>query len=299
VKILVTGGSGYLGSAVVAALRSRGHEVVTIGRHSGVDSAVCDLTDPEAVSSAVRAVGPCDAVVHLAARAHDFRGLTLDDFLLANTATTQNLLEALRLEGQTARVRFVHASSVAVYELLDPARRLTADQSPYAASKLQAEQLLYAELFESLSVLRFAPIYDPTHLQDVAKRVFLPGTRLKLRLCPPPVHSLCSLDRAVQAIVTAVETVTPERRLVNVADDVPISQQELLGWFPGRSLPLPTAVLRVLAGGVGLCGTKGRKVSRLIEKFVSSSTYPEPDWSATLTRPDVSGRRQNADGKSS
>jgi len=294
VKILVTGGSGYLGSAVVPMLRCRGHEVVTIGRHSGVDTAVCDLTDAAAVSSVVRTVGPCDAVLHLAARAHDFRGLTLDDLLLANTATTRNLVDALRAVGQTTVVRFVHASTVAVYDLLDPAWRLTADQSPYAVSKLQAEQLLQAEPLRSLCVLRFAPIYDPAHLQDVAKRVFLPCTRLKLRLCPPPVHSLCSLDRAVQAIVTAVETATPERRLANVADAVPISQQELLGWFPGRSLPVPTAVVRVLAGGVGLCGTKGRKVSRLIEKFVSSSTYPEPDWSATLARPDVSGRRQKS-----
>ena len=289
-KILVTGGAGYLGSAAVAAIKSRGHDVVTIGRHAGVDTAVCDLTDAAAVHSAVRAVGTYDAVVHLAARAHDFRGLTLDDFLLANTTTTRNLLNALRAVGQTATVRFVHASTVAVYELLDPAWRLTAEQSPYAASKLQAEQLVYAEPFQSLHVLRFAPIYDPTHLQDVAKRVFLPGTRLKLRLCPPPVHSLCSLDRAVQAIVTAVETAPPERRLANVADDVPMSQRELLAWFSGRSLPVPTAVLQVLARGVGLCGAKGRKVSRLIEKFVSSSTYPEPEWSATLAWPGVSGR---------
>ena len=294
-KILVTGGSGYLGSAAVVALKSRGHEVVTIGRHSGVDTAVCDLTDAVAVSSAVRAVGSCDAVVHLAARAHDFRGLTLDDFLLANTATTRNLVDALRLEGQTATVRFVHASSVAVYELLDPARRLTAEQSPYAASKLLAEQVLHAEPLRSLCVLRFAPSYDPTHLQDVAKRVFLPGTRLKLRLCPPPVHSLCSLDRAAQAIVTAVETVTPERRLANVADHVPISQRELLGWFSGRSVPVPTAVLQVLAGGVGLCGGKGRKVSRLIEKFVSSSTYPEPEWQSTLAWPVVIAEASTAD----
>ena len=293
-KILVTGGSGYLGAAAVAALQARGHKIVTIGRHPGTGSIVCDLTNRDAVQDAVRAVDDIDTVVHLAARAHDFRGVTLDDLLLANTTTTDNLVAALRAAGRTATVRFVYASSVAVYELLQATRRLTAEQAPYAASKLQAEQLLHSEPFQSLSVLRFAPIYDPNNLHDVAKRVYLPGTRLKLRLCPPPVHSLCTLERAVQTIVDAVETVTPERRLVNVADDVPISQQELLGWFPGRSLPVPTAVLRVLAGGVGLCGAKGRKVSRLIEKFVSSSTYPEPDWSATLARPDVSGRRQNS-----
>jgi nucleoside-diphosphate-sugar epimerase len=279
VRILVTGGSGYLGSATVAALRARGHEVVTIGRHPGTDAAVCDLTDQEAVREAVRRVGDCDVVVHLAARAHDFRGASLDDLLLANTTTTRNLIAALRSEGRTAAVRFVHASSVAVYELLDAARGLTAEQAPYAASKLQAEQLLHAEPFQSLSVLRFAPIYDRPHLQDVAKRVFLPGTRLKVGIYPPPMHSLCALERAVQAIVDAVEcSPTAGREIANVTDPLPISQRELASWFPGRSLAVPAALFQVTAAGVGLCGMPGRKISRLIRKFASSTAYPKADW---------------------
>ena len=55
-KILVTGGSGYLGAAAVAALQVRGHKIVTIGRHPGTDSIVCDLNDRDAVYDAVRAV---------------------------------------------------------------------------------------------------------------------------------------------------------------------------------------------------------------------------------------------------
>ena len=251
---------------------------MTIGRHSGIDAAVCDLADRDAVRDAVRAVGDCDVVVHLAARAHDFRGLSLEDLLLANTTTTRNLIAALRAEGRTTAVRFVHASSVAVYELLDTARGLTAEQSPYAASKLQAEQLLQAEPFQSLSVLRFAPIYDRAHLQDVAKRVFLPGTRLKIGLYPPPLHSLCTLDRAVQAIVTAVESSpTTSGSISNVFDAQPISQRELGSWFPGPALPVPASLLRALVRGVGLCGVKGRKMSQLIHKFACSSRFPEPD----------------------
>jgi nucleoside-diphosphate-sugar epimerase len=275
VRILVTGGSGYLGSAAVPALRARGHEVVTIGRHPGVDAA-CDLTDGDAVHKAVRAVGNCDAVVHLAARAHDFRGLTLDDLLLANTTTTRNLAAALRAEGRTAAVRFVHASSVAVYDLLNARRPLTAEQAPYAASKLQAEQLLHAEPFHSLHLLRFAPIYDPAHLQDVKKRVFFPGTRVKLRLYPPPMHSLCSLDRAVQSLVDAVEK-TPSHGsfVVNATDPQPISQRELVGWFPGLAVPVPTAVLRAFARGLSLCGQPGRAASRLTSKFTTDTTYPQ------------------------
>jgi hypothetical protein len=165
---------------------------------------------------------------------------------------------------------------VAVYEMLDTEWGLTAAQAPYAASKLQAEQLLHVEPFRSLCMLRFAPIYDRTHLQDVAKRVFLPGTRLKLRLCPPPVHSLCSLDRAVGAILDAVETPPAAGCSVsNVTDQEPISQHDLVSWFPGTALPVPTSALKTVAGGLRLCGKPGRTVARLIQKFASEITYPD------------------------
>ena len=273
-RIVITGGSGYLGSAAVPVLRARGHEVVTIGRHPGIDAAVCDLTDGEAVCRAVRAVGDCDAVVHLAARAHEFRGLKLDDLLLANTITTRNLIDALRAEGRTSAVRFVHASSVAVYELLDQTLGLTAEQVPYAASKLQAEQLLQAEPFQSLFVLRFAPIYDHAHLQDVAKRVFLPGTRLKLRLYPPPMHGLCAIDRAVDAIVDAVDAVPASSvHIGDIADSRPTSQHELASLFPGVAIPVPTVVLTSFASGIGLCGRRGRAAASFVRKFALSTTY--------------------------
>ena len=247
---------------------------MTIGRRPGMDAAVCDLSDEEAVHKAVRAVGDVDAVVHLAARAHDFRGLSLDDLLLANTTTTHNLVTALRAEGRIATVRFVHASSVAVYELLDQTLGLTAEQVPYAASKLQAEQLLHTEPFRSLCVLRFAPIYDRTHLQDVAKRVFLPGTKLKLRLYPPPMHSLCAIDRAVQAIVDAVETVAATgAHLGNIADRRSTSQHELASWFPGVAIAVPTAALTSLASILRLCGRRGHKAARFVQRFAVSTLY--------------------------
>lgn len=273
-RILLTGGAGYLGSVTVPALRAAGHEVLTLGRHPGVDHAVCDLRDGDAVRKAVHAVGEIDAVVHLAARAHDFRGLKLADMMLANVATTRNLLDALRAEERTTTVRFVHASSVAVYDVLEAERWVAASESPYAASKLEAEHAVVAEPFRSIRVLRFAPIFDPGHLQDVAKRVFLPGARLKLRLYPPPMHSLCSLERAVQALVDAVGKPSSQATsVVNVADPKPFSQHELVGWFPGPALPVPAGPLRATAVFCGLYGASGRAISRFINKFISSSVW--------------------------
>ena len=282
-RIVVTGGSGYLGSGVVPALRARGHEVLTIGRHPQSDAAVCDLTDEAAVRDAVRAVGDVDSVVHLAARAHHFRGLTRADLLRANTVTTRHLIAALRAEGRTQAVRFVHASSASVYELLAGNRAVTPDRAPYAASKLEAEKLLHAEPLCSLRVLRFAPIYDGDHMEDVARRVFVPGTRLKLRLCPPPMHSLCGKERAIAAIVAAVETPSSGAfELTNVADAEPWSQRDLVGWFPGAAIPVPTALVRVAARGLAVCGGPGLRVSRLIDKFARASVCPEAEWRAVL-----------------
>jgi nucleoside-diphosphate-sugar epimerase len=270
-RVLLTGSSGFLGSAAVVALRARGHEVATIGRRAGVDTAVCDLADPPAVRAAVRRLaeaGPCDAVVHLAARAHGFRGLSLEDLRRANVVTTRALLDALSAAGLTPRVRFVLASSVAVYDLLDAA---DADPraAPYAASKLEAEEIVRAEPFPAVRMLRFAPIYDREHLVDVAKRVYLPGTRLKVRLIPPPSHSLCLLDRAVAALVEAVESPSLSGLSVaDIADVAPTCQHELVSWFPGPAMPVPTWVFRAAACGLSRCGETGRRVAVMIRKFI-------------------------------
>jgi nucleoside-diphosphate-sugar epimerase len=270
-RLLLTGGSGLLGSAAVRALRARGHEVMTIGRRPGIDAAVCDLTDPVAVRAAVVTLaeaGPCDAVVHLAARAHGFRGLSLEDLRRANVATTRSLLDALSAAGLTRHVRFVFASSVAVYDLLDDT---AADprSAPYAASKLEAEEMVRAEPFRGASVLRFAPIYAADHLVDVAKRVYLPGTPLKVRLYPPPDHSLCALDRAVAALVDAVESPSESAACVaDVADLRPTGQHELASWFPGPAVPLPTGIFQAAAFGLSHCGKTGRRAAVMIRKFI-------------------------------
>ena len=131
---------------------------------------------------------------------------------------------------------------------------------------------MLAAPFRSICVLRFAPVFDAGHLRDVAKRVYLPGTPVKLRLYPPPMHSLCSLERAVMAVVDAAEgQLSGGASIVNVADLQSFSQHELVGWFPGPALPVPVPPLRWLGSLSGLCGTTGRSLARLIDKFISST----------------------------
>ncbi|MEA2428844.1 MAG: UDP-glucose 4-epimerase, partial [Thermoleophilaceae bacterium] len=72
-KVLVTGGSGFIGSHVVDVLLGRGHEVVNFDRvrsphheRGSLPTAIGDATDTAALAAAMKG---CDAVVHLAAMA--------------------------------------------------------------------------------------------------------------------------------------------------------------------------------------------------------------------------------------
>jgi UDP-glucose 4-epimerase len=137
-RVLVTGGQGYLGNAVCAALRAAGHQVAVLSRRAGVD-----VRDRSGVADFVKAAGP-DAVCHLAAltRARDSFADPLTYFDV-NVGGTLNLLLAL-----DRPVPFVLASSSIVYGGRHSgalSEDLPANpESPYAAAKLAAEQIVAA-----------------------------------------------------------------------------------------------------------------------------------------------------------
>ncbi|MEY4133841.1 MAG: hypothetical protein RL386_191 [Bacteroidota bacterium] len=135
--ILLTGSSGFLGRFLQPALEAEGN-VHTLGRGPACDIP-CDL------SQAVPILPAADAVVHAAGRAHSIPGNAAEAaaFFAVNTEGTRRLLEAL--EESTVR-KFVFISSVSVYGL-DWGEDIDEDtpllgESPYAQSKIQAEQLV-------------------------------------------------------------------------------------------------------------------------------------------------------------
>jgi UDP-glucose 4-epimerase len=153
-RVLVTGGAGYIGSVMVERLLDVGHDVTVIDSfHRGHRGAVprdlevipCDLRDAIATR---KVVSNCraDAVVHMAA-------LTLvgesfekpEEYYLANVIGSFNLLMAMRHAGIN---RMVFSSTAAVYGAPDqlPVQEtsLTRPINPYGQSKLLVEQMLEA-----------------------------------------------------------------------------------------------------------------------------------------------------------
>ncbi|MEH6649457.1 MAG: dTDP-glucose 4,6-dehydratase [Motiliproteus sp.] len=171
-RILVTGGAGFIGSALSRYLLSETmHQVLVLDvlTYAGnLESLIevsnnpryqflqCDICDRNALAQAFEKFNP-DAVMHLAAESHVDRSIDgAENFIQTNIVGTFTLLEVVRdfwnSLDQTARnaFRFHHVSTDEVYgDLTDPAELFTeqtayAPSSPYSASKASSDHLVRA-----------------------------------------------------------------------------------------------------------------------------------------------------------
>ena len=172
-RVLVTGGSGFIGSHVVDKLRARGHEPVIydlrpspwhLDPEHRVDTVLGSITDREALE---RALHSCDAVAHLAAVA-DVNDVHAEpeDAERVNARGTVAVLEAARRAGVK---RIVYASTIWVYsdcepEHVDETTLLPPPSHLYTSTKLAGE--LYCKAYQELygidyTILRFGIPYGP------------------------------------------------------------------------------------------------------------------------------------------
>jgi dTDP-glucose 4,6-dehydratase len=167
-RILVTGGAGFIGSAVVRAAVRAGHQVVNldaltyaanlanVAPVSNSDRYAFERADirDRAGLDRIFALHRPDAVMHLAAESHVDRSIDgPGDFIATNLTGTFNLLEAARgywtAQGRPEGFRFHHISTDEVYGSLGPEGLFTEDtpyapNSPYSASKAGSDHLVRA-----------------------------------------------------------------------------------------------------------------------------------------------------------
>lgn len=251
-KVLVTGASGMLGSAVASLLVRNGHAVRTFQRRpSGVPGAVDvsgQLTDHTAVAQAATGV---EAVIHLAAKV-SFTG-DVDEFHRVNVLGTEDLLKTARAAGAE---RFVHVSSPSVAHAgrsLFGAGAEPADpdhaRGSYARTKAQAEILALSANHERMSVAVIRPhiVWGPGDTQLVERVLTRARTgRLPLLSGGTALVDTTYVDNAASAIAAALERIERVRGLpLVVSNGEPRPIGELLGSIcsaggvpePRRSVP--------------------------------------------------------------
>ena len=290
-RIAVTGARGFVGRALVARLRQGGVECVTIShgqplsrREGAMLYVETDYGDAPALA---KHLSGCDAVIHLAARAHQV-GESLDAdmkqrYREANVAPVLTIAEAARLAGVP---RVVLVSSIGVNGNATYGRPFTeiskpAPTEPYAASKLEAEGELARALASGATdwvVLRPPLVYGPgcpgnlKRLIDLAARApLLPFGGLHAP------RTMIALDNLLDALLVATRHPAVSRRAFVVADARDVDVAEILGAFldglgrgSWRLLAVPAPLLGVLASAVGK-GAAWRKLSGALQ--VDASTF--------------------------
>ena len=219
-RILVTGGGGFLGQALCRGLVERGHQVLSFSRGHypalaalGVGQIQGDLADANAVSHAVAGV---DAVFHNAAKAGAWG--SYDSYFQANVVGTRNVIAACQQHGVG---RLVYTSTPSVtHRATHPVEGLGADevpygedfQAPYAATKTIAEQEVLAANSPAPATVALRPrlIWGPGDAQLVP-RLADRARQGRLRIVGDGQNKVDTtyIDNAAQAHFDAFEHLAP------------------------------------------------------------------------------------------
>ena len=272
--VLLTGASGFVGKAVLAAGKQRGLQIRSVYRSIGSAQGQLDTVHVSALDGAAdwtKALQGVDVVIHVAARAHVMREELLDPLAEYRRINVEGTLN-LALQAATAGVRrFVFISSVKVNgEATAPGRPFTADDTPapedaYGLSKAEAEaQLKQVALDTGMEVttIRSPLIYGPGVKGNFASLVnwVRRGLPLPLGAVTDNRRSLVGLDNLVDLILVCTTHPQAAHQTFLISDGEDLSTTDLLGRI-GKALGQPVRLLWVPTGGIAfIAGLVGKKL---------------------------------------
>lgn len=297
-KIMLTGASGFVGSALMAALASAASiHVVTAVRKGGAgpDCVAVGNIDGNTVFS--EALAEVDVVIHAAARAHIMRDEVDDPLAEYRKVNVDGTLNLARQAVAAGVRRFVFLSSIKVNgEATAQGSPFQADDVPvpedaYGVSKLEAEQGLMRVMAETgMEVVIIRP---PLVYGSGVKGNFASMIKLIDRGVPLPLgaihnkRSLVGIDNLVDLIIRCIDHPTAANQVFLVGDGEDVSTTQLLRDVAkamgkaARLIPVPAGMLQF---GAILLGKKVMAQRLLSSLQVDiSKTCELLDWKPPYT----------------
>ena len=308
--ILVTGGSGFLGSHIIEQLSQAGRPVRALVRRSSDTKFLRTLSNVELFDGAIedrqsleRAVAGVEAVVHSAGLV---KARSLDEFMKVNARGTELLLDAC-LPLKATLKRFVLVSSTTVGGPSDAhGNPVPLDAPPrpvtdYARSKLAAEKSTLAKKDElRVTIIRPPAIYGPRDREILAFFKSIKFGVLPLLGSPQSKLSMTYGPDCARACIRAIDANVPSGSIFAVDDGAVHTMAELIheaesavGKRAFLRIPLPR---RVVEGAALLSEAYGRATNRavmltrdkcneLFDQWVcdSSKTQRELGWTPSVT----------------
>lgn len=264
--VMVTGGGGFLGRALVRRLLDRGLQVRSLARGDypelrawGVETFAGSIDDRALVR---RALGGCEVVFHVAAKVGT--SMKREGFVRTNIDGTQAILDACRDEGVP---KLVYTSTPSVVhgggDLEGVDERLPYPShfgAHYAATKAEAERRVLAADSPTLSTVALRPhlVWGPGDTNLLPRLVArAKAGRLRLVGRTPKRIDTTYIDNAVDAHMLAAERVGPGAacagRAYFIANDEPIEQEVMINRLLAAA-GLPPASRRISRAAASTVG---------------------------------------------
>lgn len=262
-RVLLTGGSGFIGGALNAALNAAGFDVLALARSSaaaielkaaGSKVFLGSITDRDAV---LKAASDVDAVFHLAGVVSHHRA-DAKQMTEVNIGGTENIIAALK----NTKKRLIHISSVATVGAL-PAPGSPLDETatynlsplalPYFETKRGAELRVLSEVKAGALdavVINPSTVFGPRDGLKGSRRAHVKAANGKLLACPVGGVSIASIAEVCDAIIYSLQHGRSGERYILGGDNISIAEMFMIVAQANEASPplfsIPTPVLMTL-----------------------------------------------------
>ncbi|WDE16084.1 NAD-dependent epimerase/dehydratase family protein [Acinetobacter schindleri] len=295
-KILITGGNGFVGKALISDLIKKNNvEIVSLVRSYQVQPQVVEQLIAENIFK-VDFPENIDVIIHLAGRAHILNEQTTDPLAEFRKVNVEGTLQLARQALDKKVKRFIFMSSIGVNGSVTSQQPFTEDAAPqphadYAVSKLEAEQelkKLFAGSNTELVIIRPPLVYAAHAPGNFARLLRLVASNLPLPFAGTKnKRSFVALENLVDFIQTCIEHPNAANQTFLVADQESIATGELVQYLKqgmgkkARFIYIPQPLMKLGATCIG----KSKLYEQLFESLEVNTTKAQNllGWTAPLS----------------